>query len=276
MTMVKRDLFWSQYLRNQYDESVPQRLLAWLDVYDASKLTSEYGEVYITVMRWFLTTTNRAFRDKATKALYLVGRQHPQLLFNSTLDSLSLNDPYIPERMLAAAYGAVMALQFSPGSADFCCSVLSPFAKELYAQMFRRGAKHSTTHILMRDYARHIIEAALLHEPRTLTPAQIVRIRPPFSSGGIRRWGRAEDRDKAKASPGSPLHTDFLNYTLGTLVRNRNNYDFKNPAYQEVVASVLWRIYQLGYSFDEFEVIDKEIASAYWCMSSAISGILLA
>ncbi len=264
MTLPERDLHWSEFLRHQYEESVCQRLLAWLETLEADKLTAEYAEVYIAVLRWFLTSTNRHFRDRATRGLYVVGRRFPEMLFASTLDSFSINDPYIRERMLAASYGVVMALQFGPGSEAFCASTLRPFSQRLYKTMFAKGAPHATTHILTRDYARHILEAALLHEPNLFRRNEIRRIRPPFKDGGIRRWGRSADRDKARASPGSPLHTDFLNYTLGTLVRDRGNYDFKHPGHVRVVQNIHWRIYQLGYDFGKFEKIDKEIANAYW------------
>ncbi len=264
MGMPERDLFWSEFLRRQDDESVPYRLLSWLETYDVNKLSQEYAEVYVRVLRWFLTATDRCFRDRTTKCLYIVGRRYPELLFNAALDSLSINDPYVPERMLAAAYGTVMAIQFAPGSPDFHRVVLAPFAQRLYQQMFRRGAQHATTHILMRDYARHTIEAALLHMPDILPRRQIAYIRPQFKFGGIRRWGRSQDRDKDRASPGSPMHMDFHNYTLGALVRNRNNYDFKHSGHKQVVENIFWRIYSLGYSLDKFEKIDKDIGSWNW------------
>ena len=264
MSLVDRDLHWSEFLRRQYEESVSDRLLAWLETYDASKLTPEYAEVYITVLRWFLTTTNHYFRDRATRGLYIVGRRYPELLFGSTLESFSLNDPYIPERLLAASYGVVMALQFAAGRPDFQAGPLAAYAKALFEHLFKKGARFATTHILMRDYARHTIEAALLHNPLLLSAREIRLIRPPFRFGGIRRWGLSGDRDKDRASPGSPIHGDFLNYTLGTLVRDRNNYDFKHPGHVRVVQNIHWRIYQLGYDYSKFEKVDKEIANAYW------------
>lgn len=264
MPLAERDLHWSESFRYHDEESVSSRLLGWLETCDANKLTPEYGEVYITVLRWFLTTTNHYFRDRAARGLYIIGRRYPELLFGSTLESLSLNDPYIPERMIAASYGVVMALQFGTGSPAFQAGPLATYARALFDQMFKKGATFSTTHILMRDYARHSIEAALLHNPRLLSAREIRLIRPPFKFGGIRRWGRSGNRDKARGSPGSPIHGNFLNYTLGTLVRDRNNYDFKNPGHVRVVQNIYWRLYQLGYDYDKFEKVDKQIAEAYW------------
>ena len=44
----------------------------------------------------------RPLRDKATRALYWYGRRFPQEFLDLVIESLSINDPYIPERMLAA------------------------------------------------------------------------------------------------------------------------------------------------------------------------------
>ena len=60
---------------------------------------------------WVLTSTVRPLRDKATRALYWYGRRFPQEFFDLVIKSLSINDPYVPERMLAATYGVAMARQ---------------------------------------------------------------------------------------------------------------------------------------------------------------------
>ena len=65
-------------------------------------------------VKWLLTSTVLELRDLATMALYWFGRGNPNALFEITLDSLSLNDTYIPERMLAACYGVAMAYWAEP------------------------------------------------------------------------------------------------------------------------------------------------------------------
>jgi len=54
---------------------------------------------------------------------------------------------------------------------------------------------------------------------------------------------------------------DFENYTLGRLVENRGNYDFKHAGYRKVRAQVLWRVNQLGWTPEKFQPIDRAIGS---------------
>ncbi len=53
---------------------------------------------------------------------------------------------------------------------------------------------------------------------------------------------------------------DFGNYTIGSLVPKRGNYDYDNPEYKKVYANIIWRLYDLGYDHSLFEAIDRQIA----------------
>ncbi len=137
--------------------------------------------------------------------------------------------------------------------------------KANWQNLDRSGATGSTTHILARDYARRTIDIALLHYPELLTKEERQRITPPFQDGGIREWGKSEDRDEGKYREGNaPIHMDFGKYTLGKLVKGRSNYDYNNDEYKTVTANVFWRIYDLGYSLDTFGNLDKSISYYNW------------
>lgn len=58
---------------------------------------------------WTLTTNSRYLRDIATKALYTLALRAPGEYFHLAVESLIIADPYIPERALAAAYGAALS-----------------------------------------------------------------------------------------------------------------------------------------------------------------------
>ena len=210
---------------------------------------------------WALTSTVRPLRDKTTRALYWYGRRFPQEFFDLVMQSLSINDPYVSERMLAATYGVAMARQHDFQDDSFTREILPLYGRQLYETMFKPDAPHATTHILARDYARRTIDIALIHHPDLLTADEKRYITPPFTEGGIREWGESEDRDAGGYRDGNlPLHMDFENYTLGRLVKDRRNYDFEHDEYKRVRANIFWRIYDLGYSLDSFGKIDKWIA----------------
>ena len=100
--------------------------------------------------------------------------------------------------------------------------MLPLYGRKLYEAMFKPNALHSTTHILARDYARRTIDIALIHHPDLLTEDERKYITPPFTEGGIRKWGESEDRNDGEYRDGNaPLGMDFENYTLGGLVKDR-------------------------------------------------------
>ena len=263
LTMPERDLSWTEYVR-QNTERFENKLERFETSCKSNQQLSDISKARLNLLAeyimWLLTSTVRPLRDRATRALYWYGRRAPQQFFDLVLKSLSINDPYVPERMLAATYGVAMARQHDFEDASFANEMLPLYGRQLYEAMFKPSAPYSTTHILARNYARRTIEIALLHSPDLLTDDEQRHITPPFTHGGIREWGESEDRNAEDYQDGNaPLKMDFANYTLGKLVEDRRNYDFKHPEYKRVRSNILWRIYDLGYSLDCFEEIDAWI-----------------
>jgi hypothetical protein len=261
MTMVARDLRWTEWIRRNSGELVTD--LEWLEQYWSDRtIRTPSDKLRARWVMWTQTSTVRRLRDQATRTLYWFGRGDPGNLFGLTLDSLEINDPYVPERMLAASYGVAMALHSDPSALGFKEQILPTFARDLYRSMFATNAPHSTTHVLMRDFARHIIQIALLHNPTAIGSRQRKRTVPPFRDGGIRKWGRHRGfGHNIEDSYAGPLRMDFSNYTLGRLVPNRSNYDFTDAEYMRTVENLYWRLDQMGYTPDSFEEVDKEISS---------------
>lgn len=272
MPMPERDYSWTEFIRStseRHEEVVRQLEERCQDRGDMAEHDKAHIDLLAVGVLWLFTSTSRPLRDKATRALYWYGRRFPQAFFDLLTGSLAINDPYVPERMLAAAYGVAMARQYDWVDPSFARLDLPRWGRALYEQMFAPAAPHATTHILSRDYACRTIEIALLHHPELLTEEERRRITPPFAEGGIREWGESEDRDRDKYREGNaPLGMDFENYTLGYLVEDRSNYDYKHPGYRKVRANVLWRIYDLGFTLERFGRIDQLIARGNWSRSN--------
>lgn len=256
MPMSERDLSWTEYVRrNRY--SFEERVIRFEKICQNAQNVSDYGKKRLFLLAeyimWILTSTVRPLRDQATHALYWYGRRFPQEFFALVMKSFTINDPYISERMLAATYGIAMARQNDFEDTSFVDEVL-PFlyARQLYENMFKPDAPHGTTHILARDYAKRTIDIALIHHPDLLTDDERERIIPPFTDGGIRKWGESEKRDEGP----SPIRMDFDIYTLKGLI----NYDSGPGEHKRVKANVYWRIYELGFSLENFGEIDKWIS----------------
>ena len=257
LSMVERDLSWSEYVRRNR-ESLEKTVMRFEETcqseQDLSNASPERLHLMAEYIMWMLTSTVRPLRDKATRALYWYGRCFPQKFFELVMGSLSINDPYVPERMLAATYGIAMARQYDFKDTSFAKEILPLYGRQLYEFMFKLNALHSTTHILARNYARRTIDIALIHHPDLLTADERKNITPPFTKGGIREWGESENRDADQYQKGpAPLQMDFKNYTLRQLVKFNN----RDPdEYKRVERNIYWRIYDLGYSLDSFGGID--------------------
>jgi phosphoribosylcarboxyaminoimidazole (NCAIR) mutase len=260
MGMADRDLRWTEWLRRERGDILGD--LRWLEKrWRANAIEgSERDELRAVWVMWLLTSTIRELRDQATRTLYWFGRRKPEALFDRTVGSLAINDPYVSERMLAASYGVALALQNGHGAAKFRDDPLPRFAKKIFELMFGENAPFATTHSLRRDYAKNIIELALRWRPGLLTSSERERIVPPFA-GGIRNWRRRPDYDHGKYRDGNyPLGFDWENYTMGGLARSRSTYDFNHPDFVRVKEQVLWRIHDLGYSLLRFGDIDAQIS----------------
>ena len=265
LSMSERDLSWTEYVRhNHYSfENILER---FEETCQNDQDLSEFGVKRLHLLAeytmWILTSIVRPLRDQATRALYWYGRRFPQYFFKKlVMKSFSIDDPYVPERMLAATYGIAMARQNDFKDTSFVKEILPMYGKQLYEAMFKPNAPHATTHILARDYAKRTIDIALIHHPDLLTADERERIIPPFTDGGIREW----DEDERNVDGyGTPLKMDFKNYTLGRLVKDRHNYDFEHDEYKRVLANIFWRIYALGYSSESFGKIDKWISEENW------------
>ena len=258
--MPDRDLQWSEYLRRRYASPTIHRLLTWAEKLDSVNMTQRLATGLVVLLSLVLTTVVRTDRDLATKALVLIGEKFPKMLFTHVVTSLGFNDPYVSERMLAAAYGTTLSLVDSEAVPTFR-HLLGDLAQTLYRMMFGPGAHHATHHTLTRDYALGIIEMAQRICCVTLPKAASRYLTAPFPGA-----------TSVFASDGTPdptvteaidyaIRMDFGNYTIGRLIANRDNYDDENPDYVQVRAKIERRIFDLGYGAERFKDVDVEIGN---------------
>lgn len=270
LSVVEQDLSWTEWIRETRTERFNELLsmeLRWKGDTATRTLPDRLRAKWVM---WLLTSTDHELRDVATRALYWFGRGDPEALFKESLRSLEINDPYVPERMLAASYGVAMARHVDIGDQAFISTPLPDYARNLYDSLFAEGAPFGTTHILLREFATRTIELAVLYNPNLFSSEEIERSKPPFSDGGLRDWGQSENSQEGRLGYDSPFRMDFENYTLGRLVPGRGNYDYNHEGYQKVRAQVLWRVEQLGWSSELFGEIDRSIASGqHWSRTAS-------
>ena len=183
--MPDRDAWWSTSLHYAWsDDGAAHRLVDWtLSLDDTSDPDETTVELCSIVLAWTFTTSNRFLRDRATKALVslLTGRlDATKQLINRFAD---VDDLYVAERVYAVAYGVAMR---SPDAIG-----VGRLAKLVYDLVFAYGT--TPVHILLRDYARGVVERAIYFGEDLDINVDLVK--PPYRS----TWPSIPDEDEYEA-----------------------------------------------------------------------------
>lgn len=171
-TMPDRDAWWSTYLHHAWNTNGPvDRLVDWassLEVDDA--IATDVVDLAATTLAWMLTTSNRFLRDRATKALVSLLTGRVECTTRLVARFSDVDDPYVTERVYAVAYGVAMRSHDAP-KVDSLASVV-------YKKVFASGTP--PVHILLRDYARNVVERAIHLGSKIRLNEKLIR--PPYNS----------------------------------------------------------------------------------------------
>lgn len=178
LKMPERDSFWQQHLSyysfNDDDgNAFPiRRLIDWAWTFGISdKIDKNTAKLAALTLTWVLSSTNKILRDQTTKAMVNLLEQQPEALLHVLKKFEKCDDFYIRERLFSIAYGCVLRTSFP--------ELIKQTAQYCYKTIFEKG--NPPTHILLRDYARNIIEYALFRKiPITINQDLIM---PPYNSG---------------------------------------------------------------------------------------------
>ena len=156
--IAERDHFWSIHVAFGYSseeddgfESTVRTLIEWSCFADIEETEEEIIGLCAITLLWFLTTPNRKVRDRSTKSLVRMLSRYPALLPDLLSEFNSINDLYLVERLYAVTYGVICNIT-DP-------QVISRIAVLVFEFVFKDGKP--IPHILLRDYARGILELAL-------------------------------------------------------------------------------------------------------------------
>lgn len=221
--MPDRDAWWSVHLHYVWGSRGPvDRLVDWASLLDpGTSVDEEVVDLCAITLSWMFTTSNRFLRDRATKALVSLLTNRLDAVVRLVERFADVDDPYVIERIYAVAYGAAMRCHDSV--------TVGALAQVVYNRVFATGSP--PPHILLRDYARGVIERALcIGSEIDVIPE---RIRPPYKS----IWPRIPDEediqslkpDWSKGSydsgdlawgwnriSSSVMDDDFARYVIGT------------------------------------------------------------
>lgn len=259
MPNTQRDLFWTVWVRERSEEVEDD--FKFLSTRWKSEDLDEREIRRARWVMWTLTSTSRSLRDVATKTLYEFAAKRPAEFFQLAVEAIAVSDPYVPERMFAAAYGAALAT-WSDIDAVEMREALPRVAREIYQAMFAPGATHPTWHALYQQYCLGTIAIARMVDPTCLSEGEANHLLPPFSHlpspfESMPQYGPAVIERAKRAA----IRMDFGNYTIGRLITDRRNYDDNNPEYQRVLPAIVSRMLELGYDPEQFEAVDRQMIS---------------
>lgn len=245
-SLAERDSYWTQWINYSSREELSQidRIVSWSLSTADEHSDPKHVELAAIVLAWSLSSSHMTLRDRATKALTSLFLKHGGA-FETVLQNMQdCGDPYIVERLYAAAFGA-------------CC--IDPDADRMrnYSQLVYDAAFASgepPVALLTRDYALGIIELAEFHES-TGSIVDLNRCYHPFSTEPP-QFGLTEEQVKkiAKASGDEQIFRsagsewgDYGKYSIPGRVRDflstplsepmpKTNDELKQICYDEIVA----------------------------------------
>lgn len=220
--MPDRDAWWSIYLHNAWEtKGAVDRLVDWASSIEQSSVPDdETIALCATTLAWMFTTSNRFLRDRATKALVNLLTGRLEAVSRLVHQFNDVDDKYITERIYAVAYGTAMRSQ-DPVE-------IGKLARCVYNHIFANSLPPA--HILLRDYARGVVERAIYLGANIIVNEQLIR--PPYKSEWpiipseedikplLPDWSRGSydsgDLEWARNCIGSSvMHGDFAHYVIG-------------------------------------------------------------
>ena len=284
-SMPERDAWWSVYLHYAHQaQGAVDRIVDWASsVRPDTPADDEAVDLCAVTLAWMFTTSNRFLRDRATAALVDLLTDRVAAVVRLVERFADVDDPYVAERVYAAAYGVAMRCHDTAAvGALGMCVYESVFAEET-----------PRPHILLRDYARGVVERAL----RLGSEIEVVvdRVRPPYKStwptipteedlrplqpdwsSGSHDSGKLEWARNRIGS--SVMEDDFARYVIGTnfwqsdwlalgldeapwkppLEGGRRDDWHRAPRFDlaEIQRYVLWRVFDLGWTTERFGRFD--------------------
>lgn len=233
LSMPTRDKWWSTFLYWNYDEGTEvARLIDWAWSEDTSYCADDAASLCASTLAWYLTSSSRVIRDRATKAMVSLMRNRPSITVTLLDQFHGVNDPYVAERIYAVAYGCALT------SCDE--DAIESLASKVYDLVFAK--RSPPVHLLLRDYARGIIERAAALNCLG-DEVDLDNVRPPYSSPWPIRAASEEhlrslyyDRDDGWRSIWWSVMSsmgDFNRYVIDSSVSN-----FLAPSQSSMRASV--------------------------------------
>ena len=267
-SMAERDSQWSIDMKRISGNGSPvDTLIAWAkEYYGQAKIDSESKYLTAIVLTWFTTCMDRGIRDNASKGLISLVRDDVDLMIKLVEKFDGVNDPYVVERIYAAAYGCALLSKTA--------NRLPELAQSVYAHIFDvEGEVYPDA--MVRDYAKGVIEYTLTKYPdlqlgdKTFVPPYNSSFSEEFPTDEEVRAYSKKDKDGKWITPGiddilSSMVTEH-GYTLygdfGRYVFQSHLYGWHLDPQKLSNLAVKWIMERYGYKEELFGKYDDMVGT---------------
>lgn len=256
-SVSKRDYLWTIFINGKTTDD--DRIAQLIEIYNKGEVLEvsdkEQIRLLLILFSWVLTSSNRWLRDTTSKAMIEILKNHfeyTEYLLNLFSD---VNDPYIIQRLYGIAFGACV----KRNSEDK--EIFKSLVEFVFKDIFDKDMVYPD--ILLRDYARLIIERYLVEDPDEEKDYEIEKIKPSYKSMPIPdiEDQKYQDKDFKKGLffiqhsmqfEGIGMYGDFGRYVFQSALRNFEVDDYKIFNY-----AMYYIINELGYKGDLFDDYDS-------------------
>lgn len=209
----------------------------------------------LTLFSWLLTSSNRWLRDTTSKAMIEILRDHFEYAEYLLKLFSDVNDPYVIQRLYGIVFGACVKRNCE--NKELFKSLVGFVFNDIFNKDF------IYPDILLRDYARLIIERYMMEYPSEPQDFKYEKIKPPYKSIRIPDIAdqKYQDQDFKKGLfciqqsmqfEGIGMYGDFGRYVFQSALRN---FDVDN--YKIFNYAMYYIINELGYKGEWFDDYDN-------------------
>lgn len=264
-----RDYIWTTRISGQYNSFSIQFINRIKRDYKI--LSTNQLRLALKQLLWLLSSVNGKVRDSATKVISLILIEKPELISDFLESFNKVTDLYILERLYAAIFGTIVKINDT--------QIIESTANAVYEEVFNQ--EKVVPHVLLRDYARLIVEFALSKRLCSFVDQNLIT--PPYNSSWydfqftnddvdnlVKEYDNASKYEKNSVNRikysmiteygrGTGGYGDFGRYTFGARVSSWKNQfddqDLSNIAFK--------RIFELGFSPELHANFDNTQARSY-------------
>lgn len=174
--LANRDYVWTTFINGKTSDE--ERLIQLIQLYNKGDVlegvNKEQIRLLLVFFSWILTSSNRWLRDTVSKAMIEILKENFEYVEYLLKLFDDVNDPYVIQRLYGIAFGACTKRNFENKE------VFKSLVYFIFENIFNKDIVFPD--ILLRDYARLIIEQYLMEYPDELQEYDLERIKPPYKS----------------------------------------------------------------------------------------------